>query len=281
MKADPVDQLFDLVWRALLLLQNSYGIVILSYDSNGRTDKKVYVHIPQSTRGKRSSNKDSHKKKAKMLEIILKMISEIPRGQYSVLVQTAKSLGLEVAGWKKDLEKTSAKEAVAFLRFVRLSAQDDVCKVNKFFRSIKGINLFPAQLFKTLVATIEKAFTIIQPQYFMAISRVFGGTWETQSPSWSGSYPSRSTITSFRYLPSSPPLHQYPEHDLHCFWLRYRGGESTTMLFRLWNREGGNSAAYFRSIYKYEDGAECYSDIAATVYSEKKRLQELMPAKDQ
>jgi hypothetical protein len=98
MKADPVDQLFDLVWRALLLLQNSYGIVILSYDSNGRTDKKVYVHIPQSTRGKRSSNKDSHKKKAKMLEIILKMISEIPRGQYSVLVQTAKSLGLEVAG---------------------------------------------------------------------------------------------------------------------------------------------------------------------------------------
>jgi len=97
MKAEPGDQLVDLVWRTLLVLQNSYGIVILSYDSNGRTDKKVYVHIPQS-RGKRSSNQDSHKKKAKTLEIILKMISEMPRGQYFIFVRTAKSLGLEVAG---------------------------------------------------------------------------------------------------------------------------------------------------------------------------------------
>jgi tRNA(Ile)-lysidine synthase TilS/MesJ len=44
-----------------------------------------------------------------------------------------------------------------------------------------------------------------------------------------------------------------------------RGGESTTMLVRVLNREGGNSAACSQPIRQYEDGAESYSNLVATV----------------
>ena len=73
---------------------------------------------------------------------------------------------------KKDLRKTSAEEAVVFLRFIRLSAKD-VCKVDRFFRSIKGINLFPAQILKTF-ATVEKSFTITGAVF--QVKLVFGAT---------------------------------------------------------------------------------------------------------
>ena len=73
---------------------------------------------------------------------------------------------------KKDLRKTSAEEAVVFLRFIRLSAKD-VCKVDRFFRSIKGINLFPAQILKTF-ATVEKSFTIAAAVFKVKLA--FGGT---------------------------------------------------------------------------------------------------------
>ena len=73
---------------------------------------------------------------------------------------------------KKDLRKTSAEEAVVFLRFIRLSAKD-VCKVDRLFLSIKGINLFPAQILKTL-ATVEKSFTITGAVF--QVKLVFGAT---------------------------------------------------------------------------------------------------------
>lgn len=45
-----------------------------------------------------------------------------------------------------------------------------------------------------------------------------------------------------------------------------RGGNSTTMLLRVLNRKLGNAARFSQPICQYEDGSECYENLAATVY---------------
>jgi hypothetical protein len=44
-------QLIDLVKRAMEELEDASGVATLSYDLNGRSDKKVYAHVPQSRGG--------------------------------------------------------------------------------------------------------------------------------------------------------------------------------------------------------------------------------------
>ena len=279
LRKEPGDQLVDLVRRTLPTLQNGSGIVTLSYDSNGRADKKVYVHIPQS-RGS-ELNYASHKKKAKTLAIILEMMAGTPRDQHSILMRLAKSLGLEVV--EKDLRKTSAEEAVAFLSFVRLSAKD-VCKVDRFFRSILGINLFPNQLLKIL-AIVEKKFTIAAAVFQMEL-KVSKKThksyvwWHLRDPLAILERLISSAFNENKFQKSSEFSSIKIQNVIYIAFGCDRGGKSTTMLVRVLNREGGNSAAYSQPICQYEDGAECYSNLAATVYSEsypiKKILQDLV-----
>lgn len=53
-RKEPGQQLIALVNRAIEALEDASGVATLSYDSNGRSDEKVYAHAPQS-RGGRSN----------------------------------------------------------------------------------------------------------------------------------------------------------------------------------------------------------------------------------
>ena len=252
--------------RALLLLQNSYGIVTLSYDSNGRTD----VHIRQS-RGKELSQ-DSPKKKAKPLEIILKMMSETPRDQYSILVRTANCQILRSRGcWLKRTSKRRLRRRPS-LSCGSLGSAKDVCKVDRFFRSIKGINLFPAQLLKIL-ATVEKAFTTTAAVFQMKLQVAKKKHkpcvwWHSRGPIaiLERLIPIAFNENKFQISSEFPSINI--QNVVYIAFGCDRNVESTTMLVQVLNREGGNGVAYSQPICQYEDGAEYYSNLAATVYSE-------------
>ena len=278
-RKEPGQQLIDLVKRATEALEDASGVATLSYDSNGRSDKKVYAHVPQSRGGE--VKPDTQKKRAKTLETILKMMSVTLKGQRSILEQLAKSFGMVLV--EKNLRRISPLEALAFQQFAGLSG-NGTGRVDKFLRFAKDINIFPPQLLKTL-ASAEKAF-MIQPAVFQMELQV--GKEKTQSCVWWHLKDPiaimerliSSAINDNKFQESSKFSSSNVQEVIYIAYGCDRGGESTTMLVRVLNQEDGNSAAYSQPICQYEDGAECYSNLAATIYSEtfpmKKILQDLV-----
>ena len=141
----------------------------------------------------------------------------------------------------------SAGEAVAFLQFVERSA-NDVCKVDRFFRFTKGINIFPAQLLKTL-ATIDKVFAIaaavFQTQLQVTNKKYKSCVrWHLRDPVAILERLISSAFNEHKFQISSEFSSLYMQNVIYVTFGCDRGGESTTMLVRVLNRVGGNSAAY-------------------------------------